>query len=113
MEIGGVYVRPLERIALSGENISKVLGITERRVRQLRQEGVFRCNSAGNYHLIRTVRAYIEFVTKGTDVSGNSAALDLTRERARLMKVKREDQEYELALKRGDMHKSEEIRQVM
>ena len=113
MEIGGVYLRPLERIALSAENISKVLGITERRVRQLRQEGVFRCNSAGNYHLIRTVRAYIEFVTKGTDGSGNSAALDLTRERARLMKVKREDQEYELALKCGDMHKSEEIRQVM
>ena len=29
------------------------------------------------------------------------------------MKAKREDQEYELAIKRGDLHRSDQIRQVM
>lgn len=97
----------------SGKRIARTLGISERRVRQLRQKGVFHSNDAGNYPLDETVRAYIAFLTKGDDGSGNSAALELTRERALLMKAKREDQEYDLALKRGDMHKSEEIRQVM
>lgn len=111
---GGIYEKEgaLERI-VSGERIAEVLGLTERRIRQLRQQGVLRSNSAGNYLLNESVQAYIEFVTKGTDGSGNSAALDLTRERAGLMKAKREDQEYELALKRGDLHRSSEIRQVM
>lgn len=102
----------MERI-VSGERLAEALGLSERRIRQLRQQGVLRSNSAGNYLLNESVQAYIEVVTKGTDGSGNSAALDLTRERAGLMKAKREDQEYELALKRGDLHRSSEIRQVM
>lgn len=100
---------------MTAKRVAAVLGITERRVRQLRQDGVFREAPVGQglFVLEDTVQAYIAFLTKGESGDGGNAALDLTRERARLAKVKREDQEYELALKRGDMHRSDEIRQVM
>ena len=75
------------------------LGLTERRVRQLRDEGIIEEHSPGLYDLRATTRRYIAFLRSGS----------LADERARLTKAKREAAEMENDLRRGELHRTDEI----
>lgn len=75
------------------------LGLTERRVRQLRDEGIIEEYSPGLYDLRATTRRYIAFLRSGS----------LADERARLTKAKREAAEMENDLRRGELHRTDEI----
>lgn len=79
--------------------IADWLGLTERRVRQLRDEGVIEEQSPGLYELRGTTRRYIAYLRSGS----------LADERAGLTRAKREAAEMENALRRGELHKTEEI----
>ena len=72
------------------------LGLTERRVRQLRDEGIIEEHSPGLYDLRATTRRYIAFLRSGS----------LADERARLTKAKREAAEMENDLRRGELHRA-------
>lgn len=75
------------------------LGLTERRVRQLRDEGIIEEQAPGLYDLRSTTRRYIAYLRRGS----------LADERAGLTRAKREAAEMENALRRGELHKTEEI----
>lgn len=77
------------------------LGVTERRVRQLRDEGIISEEMPGLYNLRKTVTRYISYIRKGSS--------DLNDERAGLTKAKREAAEMENALRRGELHRTEDI----
>lgn len=77
------------------------LGLTERRVRQLRDEGVIEEQAPGLYNLRATVTRYIAYLRTG--------GASLNDERARLTKAKREAAEMENDLQRGDLHRTEDI----
>ena len=77
--------------------IADWLGLTERRVRQLRDEGIIEEQAPG---LLRaTTRRYISYLRSGS----------LADERAGLTRAKREAAEMENALRRGELHRTEEI----
>ena len=99
---------------VTGKVVADTLGLTERRIRQLRQDGIIKETAYGSglYRLAETVQAYIAFLTKG-ETNDNNAALNLAKEKALLMRAKRESEEYDLMLKRGDLHQTEEIRQII
>ena len=75
--------------------IAEWLGVTERRVRQLRDEGVIAETRPGLYALRSTVSRYITYLRKGSS--------DLNEERAKLTKAKREATEMENARLRGEL----------
>lgn len=75
------------------------LGLTERRIRQLRDEGVIEEQMPGLYDLRSTTRRYVAYLRGGS----------LADERARLTKAKREAAEMENDLRRGSLHKTEDI----
>lgn len=79
--------------------IADWLGLTERRVRQLRDEGVIEEQAPGLYDLRGTTRRYISYLRSGS----------LADERAGLTRAKREAAEMENALRRGELHRTEEI----
>lgn len=86
------------------------LGITERRVRDLTREGVLLTN--GNlYELKPTVRRYIQYLA-GIGNSGEKT-VDYNREKALLMRARREKMEMEQRKRDGELHESDEIRRVM
>ena len=78
------------------------LALTERRVRQLRDEGVINERSPGLYDMKATVTRYILYLRKG---SGK----DLNDERALLVKAKREAADMENEVRRGNLHTSEDV----
>ena len=79
--------------------IADWLGLTERRVRQLRDEGIIEEQAPGLYDLRATTRRYISYLRSGS----------LADERAGLTRAKREAAEMENALRRGELHRTEEI----
>lgn len=76
--------------------IAQWLGVTERRVRQLRDEGILEEKRPGLYDLQATVLRYINYQRKGSGTNLND-------ERALLTKAKREAAETENKLREGQL----------
>ena len=84
--------------------VAQWLCLTERRVRQLRDEGVISEARPGLYELQPTVAKYITYL-------GGAGKESLTQERMKLTKAKREAAELENELRRGEVHRTEDIEQ--
>lgn len=85
----------------TGKVVAEWLGVTERRVRQLRDEGIIAETRPGLYALRPTVSRYITYLRKGSS--------DLNDERAALTRAKREAVEMENARLRGELLEAGEI----
>ena len=83
--------------------IADWLAVTERRVRQLRDEGVIAERKPGLYELKSSVVRYISYLRKG------NGSTNLADERALLTRAKREAADMENELRRGNLHSSEDI----
>lgn len=82
--------------------VAQWIGLTERRVRQLRDEGIIEEYKPGLYDLQPTVLRYIRYV-------GGAGKESLTHERTMLTAAKRQAAEMENDLRRGDLHKTADI----
>ena len=88
------------------------LGVTDRRVRQLRSDGVIDALGRNKYDLAQALQGYINFLTGGSD-SSKEVSTNYHAERAKLTETKRKKAEIELALMRGDVHEAEDIKTVI
>lgn len=91
--------------------VARFLDITERRVRQLRSDGVIAEILPGLYDLLDTNRRYINYLRKRNPESGE--AIDYNTERAKLVRAKRKKEEYELMVRENQLHAAEDIKTVM
>lgn len=82
--------------------VAQWLCLTERRVRQLRDEGVIVEARPGFYELQPTVARYITYI-------GGAGKETLTNERMKLTRAKREAAELENELRKGEVHRTEDI----
>lgn len=82
--------------------VAQWLCLTERRVRQLRGEGVIVEARPGLYELQPTVARYITYI-------GGAGKETLTNERMKLTRAKREAAELENELRKGEVHRTEDI----
>ncbi len=90
-------------ILYTSKSVAEWLGLTERRVRQLRDEGVIQEKAPGLYDMRPTVTRYILFIRKG------NSKTDLNDERAMLTKAKREAADMENKVRRGELHSADDI----
>ena len=91
--------------------VARFLDVSERRVRQLRDEKVIAEVRPGLYDLIDTNHRYINYLRKRNPESEET--IDYNTERAKLVRAKRKNEEYELHLKENKLHSSEDIEAVM
>ncbi len=89
--------------------MSFMLGLTERRIRQLRDEGILKEAKFGSglYEPCENVNRYITFL------KAKEGAGDYYEERAGLIKAKREKAEYELRKMTGELHESTEVEYIV
>ncbi len=90
--------------------VASFLDISERRVRQLREEKIIHEVKPGLYDLKDSVNKYINYLRKGNP---NDENINYNTERALLARAKRKNEEYELKIKKKDLHKTEDIEVVM
>ncbi len=93
--------------------IARTLGITQRRVRQLKQDGIIKeyPNKSGLYELLPTIHAYIAYIKNGNPDTEES--INYNVERAKLAKARRLNEEYELGVKEKTLHHSQDVKKVM
>jgi len=80
--------------------IAQVLMISEKRAKQLTDDGIIEEFSQGHYKLLPAIQGYVGYLQ--SMVSGGS--IDGNEEKARLTRIKREDAELDLQVKRNELH---------
>lgn len=106
----------LDNITVSADVIAKICSISERRVRQIAEEGIFIRASKGRYKLMESLKSYIISLKVAADsrnMENTDGDLDLDEERAMHERVKRHMSELKLQTMKGELHKSEMVKDVM
>lgn len=103
---GGGYLKLYDKNV-----IATFLAMTPKNVERLTKKGVLKTVGVTKlYSLIETNKAYIKFLRERNPETEET---NLNEERAKLTKVKRLKEELDLALKRGELHSTEDIKKVM
>lgn len=95
---------------VSNKEISAILGLKERRIRQLAEEGALVRVSHGRYDLKASIQSYIEF-TKTKEQSDSE--IDKSEEEALWTRARREKTELEVKIIKGELHRSEDVERIM
>lgn len=95
--------------------LADLFGITDRRVRQLADEGVFQAISRGKYEMRDCIRKYCIFLRQAAEscAAKTEIKINYDTERAMHEKAKREKAELQLKVMKGDLHRSEDIELIM
>jgi len=91
--------------------VAQVLKLSEKRVKQLTDDGILTEFSPGHYKLIPAVQAYIEYIR--AQIADDDPASNHNVEKAKLTRAKREDAELALQLKRGELHRAADDEFIM
>ncbi len=105
----------IEGLTVSASVLGELLGVTDRRVRQLASEGIFKRAAKGRYVLPESIKTYIKMLKMESDIAKGSEdhEIDLDKEKAIHERIKRQQSEIKLALMKGEVHKSEDVADVM
>ena len=105
-------------VTVSSKVIGEVLGIGDRQVRNLANEGILIRNSHGKYVLLESVKNYVmnlKIAKAGQTVKSDfdENELDLNQEKAKNEHFKAMITELRLALFKGTVHRSEDVGMVI
>ncbi|GMQ60320.1 hypothetical protein AN1V17_47200 [Vallitalea sediminicola] len=103
----------VDGITVSSAVLQSILGLTDRRVRQLAQEGTVVRVSRGKYSLVSSVQNYVTYIKTTKETAETPKKLDYEDERALHERIKREKSELTLKLMKGELHKTEDVERVM
>lgn len=86
--------------------------MTPKNVERLTDKGILKTvGETKLYSLVQASNEYIRYLRERNHETGEAA--DLNEERAKLTKAKRINEELDLAVKRGELHRTEDIKKVM
>ena len=91
--------------------VAKFLDMTPKNVQRLTEKGILKPKQGGLYHLTETTHAYIKYLREKNPESEEN--IDLNEERAKLTKAKRLNEELDLAVKKGELHRAEDVQKIM
>lgn len=95
--------------------LGNILGITDRRVRQLVDETIIETIARGKYDLFKCVQRYCTYLRQKTEADSNKqgAKIDYDNEHALHEKVKREKADLQFKVMKGEMHRAIDVENVM
>lgn len=99
-----------KRIIVSTQKISEILGLSDRRIRQLANEGMLVRIGHGKFDLPASIQRYVEVLKEQNQTDDE---VNYQKERALLTKANRQKAELELKIMRGEVHRSEDVESVM
>lgn len=104
----------VDNLVVNTTAIAKMFNLTERRVRQLVEEGVISRVGHGRFDLIDTVNKYVTFLKLSSNgMDENDIAESFEYEKWLHEKAKREKAEIEVAHLKNEMHRSEDVEKVL
>lgn len=91
--------------------IAQVLELSEKRIKQLTEDGTIEEFSPGHYKLWPTAKSYIAYLR--SQIADDDSASDYNTEKARLTRLKREEAELDLQLRRNELHRASDVEFIM
>lgn len=101
-----------ENWLVTTSELSEILGVTDRRIRQLVKEGAVSRIDHGKFDLPKTIQQYIAWIGMKKEQK-NEQTNEYRREKSLLVRANRQKAELELKKIERDLHKAEDVRQVM
>lgn len=108
-------LKSIDGLVVNTKVLANIFGLTERRVRQLVEEGVIDRIGHGRYDLQDTLKKYIAFlrIAASAEVDSSKVKENLDYEKFLHERAKREKAELELAHIKGELHHSADVEKVM
>lgn len=108
-------IKDVGQIPVSASVLGDLIGVGDRRIRQLAEEGVILRISKGRYDLAQSVKNFIKYlrVQEGLTETPRNEQEQMEHEKMLHERAKREIAELKLAAMRGEMHRAEDIEKVM
>jgi len=106
----------ISAITVNSAALEKIIGVSDRRIRQYAEEGIVIRAAKGRYKLMDSVTNYILMLkvqAEANNADSLDGEIDLEEERAIHERVKRHISELKLQTMKGELHKSEDVERVM
>ena len=105
----------IEKLTVTSKTLQKMFLLSERRIRQLAQEGILVRASKGKYELLTSVSNYIKYLKLANEISANETdgKIDYDEEHAKNERIKRKQNELKLKLMEGKLHSAEQIELIV
>ncbi|RDY30302.1 hypothetical protein [Lachnotalea glycerini] len=116
IEIASTKETDISSVTVSSKVLGQIIGVSERRIRQLAEENVLVRAAKGRYKLNESLRNYIltlKVAIESKDADNPDGELNLDEERALHERIKRHISELKLQTMQGELHKSEDVERVM
>ncbi len=109
-------VTNIDSITVSAAVLGEMFGVTDRRIRQMAEEGIVIRASKGRYKLVDSIKSYLltlKLAAEGVGVELADGEIDFDEEKALHERVKRHISELKLQIMKGEVHKAEDVETVM
>lgn len=108
----------ISMVTVSAKIMGEIIGVGDRQVRNLAEEGILVRNSHGKYMLLKSVKNYItnlKIAKVGEKITSDfdEAELDLDQEKAKHEHLKSMITEIKLQLLKGQVHRSSDVGSVI
>jgi phage terminase Nu1 subunit (DNA packaging protein) len=100
-------------VTVPATTLAKIIGVTDRQIRNLADEGVLIKTAHGKYNLVESMKNYITMLKTSKEIQKKSTDYDLDEEKAKHERLKIQKTEIELQITRGQLHAAEDVEQVM
>lgn len=109
-------VTDIDALTVSAGVLGDIFGVSDRRIRQMAEEGIITRAAKGRYNLVDSLKNYIlslKLTAEGVTSESPDGELDITEEKALHERVKRHISELKYQTMKGELHKAEDVERVM
>lgn len=106
----------IDSITVSAAVLGDMFGVTDRRIRQMAEEGTVVRAAKGRYKLVESIKNYLltlKLAAEGVGVELADGEINFDEEKALHERVKRHISELKLQVMKGELHKAEDVQIVM
>ena len=115
-ETESAKVTDIDSLTVSAAVLGNIFVVTDRRIRQMAEEGIIVRAAKGRYNLVDSLKNYIlslKLAVDSNDSDNPDGELNFEEEKALHERVKRHISEMKLQTMKGELHKADDVRHVM
>ena len=115
-ETESAKITNVDSLTVSAAVLGDIFGVSDRRIRQMAEEGIIVRVAKGRYNFQESVKNYILSLKLAVDTANQDNAdgeLNIEEEKALHERVKRHISELRLQTMKGELHKAEDVEKVM
>lgn len=115
-DVKSAKVTNIDGITVSAAVLGELFSVTDRRIRQMAEEGIVVRAAKGRYKLAESIKNYLltmKLAAEGVEAEFADGEINLEEEKGLHERVKRHISELKLQIMKGELHKAEDVETVM